>query len=129
MQLSGRFKKFACVLSALAILGAYVNPLQAALVSTETVFEEAAITAERAGMLELANKDAVRAQLQALGLDADLAAARVARMTDTEVAQLQAHLDELPAGGDALGLLVFVFLVLLLTDIAGLTDIFPFVKK
>ncbi len=129
MQLSARFKKFACVLSALALVGAYVNPLHAALVSTETVFEEAAITAERAGMLALANKEAVRAQLEALGLDADLAASRVARMTDAEVAQLQAHLDELPAGGDALGLLVFVFLVLLLTDIAGLTDIFPFVKK
>jgi hypothetical protein len=37
-------------------------------------------------------------------------------------------MDELPAGGDALGLLVFIFLVLLFTDIMGFTNIFPFVK-
>jgi hypothetical protein len=45
------------------------------------------------------------------------------------VRTLAAKIDELPAGGDALGLLVFVFIVLLITDILGFTDIFPFVKK
>jgi hypothetical protein len=41
-------------------------------------------------------------------------------------------MDKLPAGGDGLGILVgaalIVFLVLLFTDIAGYTDVFPFVK-
>jgi UPF0716 family protein affecting phage T7 exclusion len=39
----------------------------------------------------------------------------------------------MPAGGDALGVVVgaavLIFLILLVTDILGLTDIFPFVKK
>ena len=42
-------------------------------------------------------------------------------------------LRELPAGGNAVGAFIgaalIVFLVLLLTDILGYTDVFPFVKK
>ncbi|MEJ2096307.1 MAG: PA2779 family protein, partial [Deltaproteobacteria bacterium] len=41
--------------------------------------------------------------------------------------------EQLPAAGSSvawvLGLAVLVFLVLLITDILGYTDIFPFVKK
>ena len=43
------------------------------------------------------------------------------------------RLDQLPAGGGAVGAVVgaalLVFLILLLTDILGFTDVFPFVKK
>ncbi|HET7669436.1 MAG TPA: PA2779 family protein, partial [Burkholderiales bacterium] len=46
-----------------------------------------------------------------------------------EVAQLAAQIDSLPAGGDSiLGLLVLVFVILLITDILGLTKIFPFTR-
>jgi len=48
--------------------------------------------------------------------------ARVDGMTDREAQLLGNKIDELPAGGDVLGLAVFVFLVLLVTDIAGFTD-------
>jgi hypothetical protein len=44
------------------------------------------------------------------------------------VQTLAANMDQLPAGGDGLGLLVFLFIVLLITDILGFTNIFPFVK-
>jgi hypothetical protein len=43
------------------------------------------------------------------------------------VQQLNNHLTELPAGGDILGLAVLVFLVFVLTDVIGATDIFPFI--
>jgi hypothetical protein len=40
---------------------------------------------------------------------------------------------EMPAGGGAFGIIIgaalFVFIVLLITDMAGATDVFPFVKK
>jgi hypothetical protein len=44
-------------------------------------------------------------------------------------------LDELPAGegagaiGVIVGAILIIFLVLLVTDLLGLTDVFPFVKK
>jgi hypothetical protein len=44
------------------------------------------------------------------------------------VAQLAGRIDSLPAGGDVIGAVVFVFLVLLITDLLGLTKVFPFTK-
>jgi hypothetical protein len=41
---------------------------------------------------------------------------------------LASHMDELPAGGDVLGLLFAVFVILLVTDILGLTKVFPFTR-
>jgi len=42
-------------------------------------------------------------------------------------------MDHLPAGGDALGVIVgaglLIFIILLITDILGLTDVFSFVKS
>ena len=42
-------------------------------------------------------------------------------------------IDQLPAGGDALGFIllvgVVVFIVLVITDIMGVTDVFTFIKK
>jgi hypothetical protein len=47
--------------------------------------------------------------------------------------RLAQKLDQLPAGGDGLGVVIgaalVVFIVLLITDILGYTDVFTFVKK
>jgi hypothetical protein len=48
-------------------------------------------------------------------------------MTDEEMAQLNQQIDELPAGGDVLGILLVIFLVFVITDVIGATDIFPFI--
>jgi hypothetical protein len=73
-------------------------------------------------------RDDVRQQLIALGVSPDDAAARVSRLSSTELASLDGQLQQLPAGGDALSLVVLVLLVLLVTDIMGYTDVYPFVK-
>ena len=44
------------------------------------------------------------------------------------LAQLAGRIDTLPAGGEILGAIVLIFLVLLLTDILGFTKVFPFTK-
>jgi hypothetical protein len=60
------------------------------------------------------------------------AKARVDSLTDQEVAEIAARFDQLPAGGNGIGVIVgaavLIFLVLLITDILGVTDVFPFVK-
>jgi hypothetical protein len=48
-------------------------------------------------------------------------------MTDEEIAQLNQQIDELPAGGDVLGILLVIFIVFVITDVIGATDIFPFI--
>ena len=48
----------------------------------------------------------------------------MASLSDAELAQLEGRLQQLPAGGSALGLVGAVFLVLLILEITGVVDIF-----
>jgi hypothetical protein len=100
-------------------------PALAGIVGTDAVV--AGVERERvAGLLDRSD---VQARLQALGVDPALTRARVAALTDEEAARLAAEMDALPAGGDALGVALIVFLVLLFTDIMGYTKIFPFTRS
>jgi hypothetical protein len=74
-------------------------------------------------------RDDVMAALQARGVSPDQARARVAALSDAEAAQLAEQIDAVPAGGDLLGTAVFVFVLLLITDILGFTKIFPFTRS
>ena len=98
----------------------------AAMVGTESLVT---VQAERAKVTEFLQRDEVKQAFVEQGLDADLALARVDRLTDAEVASLVDAIDEMPAGGDVVGAIVFVFLVLLITDLAGLTHVYPFVNR
>ncbi len=115
------------VAMAVLSLSLYMPAAQAAMVSTDTI---------------LADSSTARTQLQTTLLRADVqqgllekgvnpldVQARVNALSDEEAMQLAAQLDELPAGGDGLGTLVFLFLVLVVLDIACLTNIFPFTVK
>ena len=75
------------------------------------------------------NRADVAAALQARGVSVDAARERVAALTDAEAAQVAAQIDQAPAGGDALGVIVTIFVILLITDILGLTKVFPFTRS
>ena len=53
---------------------------------------------------------------------------RVKALDDQQVRDLAARIDQLPAGGDVLGIIVTIFIVLLITDILGFTKVFPFTR-
>ena len=72
---------------------------------------------------------ALGAALQARGVSPEQLQARIHALTDTEATQLLAQIDAAPAGGDILGLVFTVFIVLLITDILGLTKVFPFTRS
>lgn len=76
----------------------------------------------------LEREDVVKA-MQAEGLDASTANARVDALTDQEVQQVAGKIDTMPAGGDVLGILFSIFIVLLVTDILGFTKVFPFIRS
>ncbi len=69
------------------------------------------------------------AALQARGVSTSELRARVDALTDAEAAQLTAQIDSAPAGGDVVGVLFTVFVILLVTDIMGLTKVFPFTRS
>jgi hypothetical protein len=99
-------------------------PAQAVMLATDG----ALATAQHASVDRLLERADVQARLQAYGVSVADVKARVAAMTDQEAADLAARIDSLPAGGDILGAIVLIFLVLLLTDILGFTKIFPFTR-
>lgn len=96
-----------------------------ALITTE----QAAAAQPGRALLEqtLARADVV-AGLQARGVSVDAARARVAALTDAEAAHVAAQIDQDPAGGEVLGVLLTIFVVLLVTDILGFTKVFPFTR-
>lgn len=65
----------------------------------------------------------LRAQLQTHGVSRDFAADRVDALTDSQLQQLALKMQDLPAGGGALGLLATVLVVILLLEILGITNI------
>jgi hypothetical protein len=100
-------------------------PSQAALVGAEA----ALAATQRDRVATLLDRADVRAQLEAHGVRAADVKARVAALTDEEVAQLAGQLERLPAGGEGIvGALVIVFLILLITDLLGLTKVFTFTR-
>lgn len=102
---------------------------QAGIISSEQLVSSQTAQLERERVRAMFDRQDVREQLQARGVDADAARARVDALTDDEIAAINGKLDSLPAGGDIIGTAVFIFLVLLITDILGFTKVFPFTKS
>jgi hypothetical protein len=120
------------IISMLLLVVPY-QPCLAALIGTETVLDAARGHEARQNVDRILEREDVQKVLRAQGISAEEAKARVKALSDAEVVSLAERLDQLPAGGDALGSILFaalfVFVVLLVTDILGYTDVFPFVKK
>jgi hypothetical protein len=72
----------------------------------------------------------VAAGLRDRGVDPAEALARVQSLDDHEVQRLAQQIDAAPAGAaDILGTIVFIFVLLLVTDILGFTKVFPFTRS
>jgi len=101
-------------------------PAHAALVGTQDVLH--ADGSARAHIRSWLARAEVRRELLANGVDIAQVQARVDALTDAEAADFAGRIDRAPAGGDVLGILFAVFVILLITDILGLTKVFPFTR-
>ena len=106
--------------------------VMAAMIGTESVIDVDKAQSARLYLGSLLAREDIKNALQSQGIDPREAENRIASLTDEEAIRVADQLQQLPAGGDFLvTLLIVVFLVfviLLITDITGYTDIFPFVK-
>lgn len=110
-----------------------IVPAQAAMISTaDIVTADSSLASDRDRLNALIQRQDVQEEFRRQGVDPDEAAARVAALSDAEVAEITERIDELPAGQSAIavivGAAVLVFLVLLLTDLLCLTSIFNFTR-
>ena len=104
----------------------------AAMIGTDSISNENRGHSPREYLNNLLAREDIQAALVSQGIDPQEAQARIDSLSDAEVNDIVNKLDQLPAGGflgELLIVVALVFIILLFTDIAGYTDIFPFVKK
>ena len=115
------------------VLTGPLDAAHAALITSGQAIEAGAAGGERDRVAAFLAREDVREEMVALGVDPVEAVNRVAGLSDVEVRRIAGHLDQLPAGQSAVGAVIgaalFIFLVLLITDLLGLTNIFPFVRR
>jgi len=135
MQIFRRFRHlFATpLIAALVFVSMPLGVAQAGLVGSDAVVAAETSQANRDAVNTFMQREDVRGQLQAFGVDPAEAEQRVAALSDAEIAKIAGQIPEDPAGQSALGVVVgaaiVIFVVLLITDILGLTNVFSFVNS
>lgn len=104
----------------------------AGMIDTSTVIAVQQQSADRERVATFLGRDDVQQVLVQHGVDPDEAQQRVASLSDAELTRIAGQIDQLPAGASAVGAVVgavvLIFLVLLVTDLLGLTHVYPFVS-
>ncbi|CAO1665128.1 MULTISPECIES: PA2779 family protein [unclassified Halomonas] len=120
----------ALVITSLPVAAAPTAPQSIDLVSTQSVLSADRAGADRERINEVLARADVQDQLLKQGVDLNEVDARVAALSDSEAKQMADQLEMMPAGagGGVIGALFAVFIILLITDILGLTDVYPFTR-
>ena len=106
-----------------------IRPANADLISTYSVTAASQAESARQKLGRYLERGEVRAALERFGVEPAAARARVDALSDDEVAAIAGRIDSLPAGGEIIGVLVFIFVLLLVTDILGFTKVYPFTRS
>ena len=128
-------KRFIVLLlvAAFGLQSMLLAPAHAAMVSTGDVLSaDSSLMTDRDRLNALMQREDIRQEFRRQGVDPNEAAARVAALSDAEVAEISERIDELPAGQSAIGIIigavVLIFIVLLITDLLCLTSVFNFTR-
>lgn len=109
-----------------------VQTAKAQMIGTNTVIAAQKQEQNRERITAFLSRGDVQQVMVQHGVNAAEAQKRVASLSDSEVTKISKAMADLPAGGDGVGAVigaaVFIFLVLLITDLLGLTHVFPFVS-
>jgi hypothetical protein len=121
------------VIIALSTFSIISAPAHAAMVNTAEILKQNQHDLACKHINMFLDRSEVQKHLVAWGVNPDEAKARVNCLSDQEIERISAQIDQLPAGGGGLGTIVgaalVIFIVLLITDILGFTNVFTFVKS
>jgi len=104
-----------------------ILPAQAGIVDNGRIISEQQAALDSAAILAMLDQEVSRQQLETWGVNPEMARERINSLTGEELANINRQLDELRAGGEILGILLVIFIVFVITDVIGATDIFPFI--
>jgi hypothetical protein len=120
-------RPLAWFLSAMLVLMPMMSA-QAAMIGTDQIIDQTDYSLTREKLLQFLDREAAQKQLQAWGVSPDWIKERVNKLTDMELARINQETGNLNAGGDSiLGVLLIIFIVFVITDVIGATNIFPFI--
>jgi hypothetical protein len=115
------------------LLNISVKSSMAQMITTEISIEINKQADGRTAVNTFLQREDVQQTMVRQGIDPVEAQKRVDNLSDAEVVRLAQTIEQLPAGaggiGTVIGAAVFIFIVLLVTDLLGLTHIFPFVNR
>lgn len=121
----------AFILSLVTVNSSYANNR---MFSTLEVAEGVSLTQEREKVITFLEGETVQKKMLSFGIDPLEAIQRVASLSAKELKQLSLEIDNLPVGADSglgtlVGAAVLIFVILLITDLLGLTSVFSFTKS
>lgn len=127
MRIVHSFRKFCALLLAVSLMGMQLAPAQAGMIGTGQVLAAEQERVDRDTLAAMLEREDLQRQLASFGVEVNDARDRVASLTDAEVARINQHIETSPAGSGVVGVILLIFIVFVITDAIGATDIFPFV--
>ncbi len=127
--------KILCIFMAMLMLIVSMpyQSVSAAMIDTETFMNSARGQEARNQIKQLLAREDIQAALSTHGIDPEEAKRRIAALSDEEVIHIADQIDKLPAGSGAIEFLIIIilalFLVLIILDLTGVTDVFTFIKS
>ncbi len=112
------------LLISLIISSGFVSSVQAAIVSSQDLASVSLKLQARDNVRLALQRIDVQQQLSSMGVEASVVLSRVDSMTNTEIQELSGLIEQKPAGSGIIGLLGFILVVLLITDLLKLTNVY-----
>jgi len=120
-------KRTLSLILSIALISISIGTVQAAIISNDQIIYKNDQINDKAALLQTFQRADVKAQLASMGVSAADLESRINQMTHEEIALLNQQMADLPAGAGVVGTVLFIFLVFVITDVIGATDIFPFI--
>ena len=99
-------------------------PAYAAMIGTDRAMTTHRTADDRAAVSTFLARDDVAQELKKYGVDPVQVQSRVAALTDQEIAQLNAQIQDLPAGAGVIWIIGAVVVVLIILELLGVTNVF-----
>lgn len=102
----------------------FITTVHASMVTTHDLATASSNAQSRENVRVALQRVEVQEQLMSLGVKPNLVLSRVDSMTNTEIQELAGLIDQKPAGSGIIGLLGFILVVLLITDLLKVTNVY-----
>jgi len=121
-------RKVTSLILSILLINMSFGTATAGMLGNAAIMAQSEQTAEREAVLGQLKRSDVREQLLAMGVQPEAVETRVRQLSDAEVAQLNKQIADAPAAGSSvLGAIVLIFIVFIITDVIGATNIFSFI--